>query len=103
MEFLTVKAQELADVAKVGLVLSKSNIELLTEARDALDAVLIAPAPEDEKTSALDGSGKTDEPSQAGQEPAVDEEPDGVKSAAQVPDGAPRRALAVALLTTLSN
>ncbi len=105
-ELLAVKARHLADGAKAGRVLSQKNYDRLVEARDALSAVLKAAGseedPEEEKTFVSPDTEKTDEPSQAAEVPAVDEEPDGAKSAAEGPGVAPRRALAVARITNLS-
>lgn len=105
-ELLAVKAQALADGAKAGRVLSQKNYETLQSAYEAIGAVLTSAEPEkakadDPHTPELDGSGETDEPSQADQSATTDEEPDGAKSV-EPAKSAPRRALAVALLTNLS-
>jgi HK97 family phage prohead protease len=101
-ELMAVKAQQLAAGAKAGRVLSQKNYERLAEARDALTAVLESATPSDEpKTSEPPGSVKTDEPSQADGSATYDEEPAGAKSS-EPTRSAPRRALAVALITTLS-
>jgi HK97 family phage prohead protease len=99
-ELLAAKAADVARGQKAGRVLSQKNYDRLVEARDALDSVISAAAEQpksDEKTSEPDGSGNTDEPSQAVVPPAVDEEPDGAKSTAATTD-APRRASAEALI-----
>ena len=99
-ELLAVKARQLAAGAKAGRVLSQKNFDRLAAAHEALGEVLSSATPEEPKTSEPVGSGKTDEPSQAGEPPNADEEPDGANSA-KVATSAPRRALAVARITTL--
>lgn len=101
-ELLAVKAREMADRVKAGRVLSQKNYDRLTQARDAISAVIDEAVPDEEKTSSPPGGDKTDEPSQVLSGPAADEEPNEAKSVAQDAGGAPRRALAVALITNLS-
>lgn len=104
-ELLAVKAAEFADGAKAGRVLSQKNYEQLRKAYESIGAVLAAAEPADEeKATQTPGSPdpeKTDEPSQADEPATPDEEPDGAKSGEPVAS-APRRALAVALITNLS-
>lgn len=103
-ELLVVKAQQMAASAKAGRTLSQKNLERLTAAYESLGEVL-SDAGEDPaktaKTSELTGSDQTDEPSQADGTATQDTEPDGAKSS-EPSRSAPRRARAVALLTTLS-
>lgn len=101
-ELLAVKAERFAAAAKAGRVLSQKNFDRLAAAHEALGEVLASATPEDPKTSGPTGPEKTDEPSQADAPPATDEEPDGAKSE-PVATSVPRRALAVARITTLAS
>ena len=104
-ELLAAKAADVARGAKAGRVLSQKNYDRLIEAKDALESVIAAATPDEEKaapqTPEPSGSGQTEEPSQAEAPPVVDEEPAGAKSTTAV-SGTPRRAQAVALITNLS-
>ena len=85
-QLLDVKAQAALASVKAGRSLSEKNIEHLVAARDALVEVLKASVPEEE------GAGKIEEASQA----ETDETEELGKSV-----GAPRRALAIATITTM--
>ena len=106
-ELLAVKAQRLADGAKAGRVLSQKNYDALVAARDAIGVVIDAAQPEEPKsepsptTPESPDAGQTEEPSQADAPEAKDEEPKTAKSEEPTPVSAPRRALAVATITTL--
>jgi HK97 family phage prohead protease len=102
-ELLAVKAQRLAAGAKAGRVLSQKNYAALVAARDSIAEVIESAEPEKgdtPKTPEAPAAGPTEEPSQADTPPNTDEEPDGAKSDTVAPS-APRRALAVATITTL--
>lgn len=99
-ELLAVKAQQFAAGAKAGRVLSQKNYDRLAAAHESLGEVLSSATPEDPKTSTPTGVEMTREPSQADAPREVDEEPDGAKSTDAAPS-VPRRALAVARITTL--
>lgn len=116
-ELLAAKARGLAADAKAGRVLSGKNYARLVEARDALSEVLEAAAPTDaekqhlnhthvaldaNQTSGTDVPVKTEVPSQVDEPAAKDQEPDGATSEEPPAKSAPRRALAVALITNLS-
>lgn len=94
-ELLAVKAARYAVDAKAGRNLPRAGLERIAKAHEALGEVLA-----ENKTSDTPVSEKTDEPSQVEVRVKVDEEPDGAKSDAPAPS-APRRALAVATITTL--
>lgn len=106
-ELLAVKARALADAAKAGREL---DLKAVAAARDVLSTLLAEAAPDDgdektddtPKTPEAPASGQTDEPSQADEPQAKDEEPHGAKSEEPAATSAPRRALAVALITNLS-
>ena len=100
-ELFAVKAQQLAAGAKAGRVLSQKNYDQLAAAHTALGEVLESATPADSpKSSEPSGSVVTDEPSQADAPPKVDEEPAGANST-KAATSVPRRALAVARITTL--
>ena len=99
-------------LAKAGRVLSKTNLTLLTSARDALNDVIAAAdrdagdvdeeqdekaaAPAAPETSAPSGADQTSEPSQAKD---VTEKGEAPRGKSEIPAlAAPRRALAVALI-----
>jgi HK97 family phage prohead protease len=102
-ELLAVKAQQMADGAKAGRVLSGKNYARLVEARDALTSVLDAAAPTEDapKNSGADVPVETDEPSQAVEPATQDDEPDGAKSS-EPSRSVPRRARAVAIQMQMS-
>lgn len=104
-ELLAAKAQQMASEAKAGRTLSAKNLERLSAAYKSLGEVLAdaseEPAKDDTKTSELTGPDLTDEPSQTDGSATTDDEPDGAKSD-EPTRSVPRRARAVALLTTLS-
>lgn len=114
-ELLAAKAQQMASGAKAGRTLSQKSRELLTAAYESLGEILADAEPAktadqqhrnhvhlelDAKTSEPTGPDETDEPSQADGSATTDNEPDGAKSD-EPARSAPRRARAVALLTTL--
>lgn len=109
-ELLAVKARALAADAKAGRTLSAKNYATLQSAYEAIGTVLASATPDDgdekaddtPKTPEAPASGQTDEPSQVDSPAANEEEPAGANSEEPPAKSAPRRALAVALITNLS-
>lgn len=60
-ELLAVKAREMAAGVKAGRVLSQKNYDRLTEARDAISAVIDSAVPDEEKTSPPPGGDASQE------------------------------------------